>query len=639
MNGLLLAFLTILIPFAGTFLSLFLSQLEDYIAAEGKTRDWALFILVFLPTVIVSILLLPSLHDSVSSYHLWLPNLYLGIRISELSIAFAIIIASCSALLALYSIFYMTEDRNRTRYWFFLQLALAGMMLAIFANNLYWMFGGFEIVSLSAFFLISHFHQKRSEEGEKTSKAGVRYFIISMIGDVFLIIAISFIVRAFGSPVFIDIFDDWVRSPRNIIGSSSSDTRLLIEIFLVLGALIKSGQFPLLLWSLNGNGKDIDIAKAPLPIGAFLITVTLGNSGLFILSNFYPLFTLTGFEKYSSIELFSNVPFLLIGWTVICTMIIATLLLFTSDNLNRIMASASTIQMGFAFLGLSSANQLGFVGSIFHLYSFIPSAIALCVIFGMMYESLKRTTVSRISGLRENNKALEVMGLMALLTFVGIFPTSIYFSRDMIFKSLIESIIPSSLALLIISIICLALLVFTLSKNLMKTLYGELDNDIQINLPNIFSFGIEGLTLLWGCIAGVILLFIGWPTPRFVRGLLNTEIQLGYDFPIFSNWIISIIVLLLIPIIFTLTYFAYRDGTGKIFHKIRESKFMRILSSAIENMFYLEAIYLYGFTKSAKYISKFITNTRLKSSALIVIFAVFALIALFVILFILGGTN
>ena len=637
MNSLLLAFLTILIPFSGTLLSLFLSQLEDYIAAEGKTRDWALFILIFLPTVIVSILLLPFLHDSNSSYHLWLPNFYLGIRISEISVAFAIIIASCSALLALYSIVYMTEDRNRTRYWFFLQLALAGMMLAIFANNLYWMFGGFEIVSLSAFFLISHFHQKRSEEGEKASNAGVRYFIISIIGDIFLIIAISFIVRAFGSPVYIDFFDDWISSPTNIIGKSSSVTRLLIEIFLIIGALIKSGQFPLLLWSLNGSGKDIDVAKAPLPVGAFLTTIFLGNSGLYILNNFYPLLTMTGFEKYSSIELFSNIPFLLIGWSVICTMILATLLLFTTDNANRIMASASIIQMGFAFLGLSSANQIGYVGSLFHIYSFIPTAIALCVIFGMMYESLKRTTISRINGLREKNKALEVMGFIALLSFVGIFPTSIYFSRDMIFKSLIDSIIPSSLVLMILSIICLVLLVFNLSKNLMKTLYGEIDQDLQFNLPNIFSYVVEGLSLLWGIFGGIILIFIGWPTPRFLRGILNTEIELGYDFPIFSNWIISIIVLLLIPIVFTLTYFAYRDGSGKIFHRMRESKFVSVLTRLIENMFYLETIYLFSFTKSTKYISKFATNTRLKSPVFIVTFSIFALIALFVIMFVLGG--
>lgn len=638
LNGLLLALLAILIPAFGALFSLFLSQLEDYIAAEGKTRDWALFILIFLPTTIVTILLLPILHRTNSSSTEWLPGIFFGIHLSELSIAFAVLIAGCSTLLALYSIAFMSDDRYRTRFWFFLQLALSGMMLGIFANNIYLMFFGFEIVSFSAFFLVSHFHQKQTIEGEKAGKAGIRYIIISLIGDLFLVIGLSMLVRAFGSTIFEELFEKWIDVPSNFIGGSSTSTRVLIGVFIILGALIKSGQFPLLFWPLNGNQKDIDLAKTPLPVGAYLISITLGNTGLYIISKFYPLFSNLAQEHLTGIDLFSNIPFLLLGWLVIATMIVATLFLISTENINRTLVSASIVQMGFAFLGLSSANQLGYIAAIFHIFASIPTTLALYVIFGMIYESLKRTQISRIGGIKDNFKELEIMGFIALLSFVGVFPTSVYFSKDMVFKSLLTSALPSSKIILVIAVICSVCLSFGLAKNLFKTLYGELEEEIGIKRPSVISYLSLGISLLWACLAGILFSFIGRPTPRFIRGLLFSEFDLGYDFPIFSDWILSPIILVIIPISITLTYLIYRDGHGHLLTKLRDSKFIIWSRKIIESMFYIETFYTFIFTKPAKYFSKFLAQTRLKSSAAVVILAVFAIIILFAIIFLVGGT-
>ena len=119
MNTIVLLALEIFIPLGGSLLALFLSQLQDNIKAQGKTRDWMLFILIFLPTAIISFFLLPYIHDQVSYSLSWLPGLQLGIRLNEIVTVFVCIISNLSALVALYSIIFMADDSRRTSFWFF----------------------------------------------------------------------------------------------------------------------------------------------------------------------------------------------------------------------------------------------------------------------------------------------------------------------------------------------------------------------------------------------------------------------------------------------------------------------------------------------------------------------------------------
>jgi ech hydrogenase subunit A len=306
MSGLLLAALLVIIPAVGALIGLLLSQLEDSVAFEGKTRDWLLFIFIFLPTAIISIVLLTHLRSGSSFSITWLPGIEIGLHLSRPSIIFACVIANFSALIALYSISFMSFDRYRTQYWFFYQLTIAAMMMGIFSNNLFWLFGGFEVASIGAFFLISHWHRKSGEEGQKAGTAAIRYLIISICGDIFLLIGFGLILVAFNTSLIGELFNKWVAEPVNIIGKSSTATRTIITFFIVFGALIKSAQIPILLWPLSGKSKDYDLAKSPITVAAFLVAITAGNIGLFILSVFQPIFSSTLTEVGTGVPIFSS---------------------------------------------------------------------------------------------------------------------------------------------------------------------------------------------------------------------------------------------------------------------------------------------------------------------------------------------
>jgi NADH:ubiquinone oxidoreductase subunit 5 (subunit L)/multisubunit Na+/H+ antiporter MnhA subunit len=636
-NSIILAALLIIIPAIGTLLGLFLSRLEDSIAAEGKTRDWLLFILIFLPSAFISYIMMGQIHQDSNYLLNWLPGLSIGIRTTEIAVVFACIITSLSALLALFSIAYMRYDRNRSRYWFFFQLTLSAIMITIFSNNLIWLFGGIEVASIGAFFLISHWHQKSGVEGEKASKSAIRFLIMSFIGDVFLLIGFSFLMYAFNSSSLFFISLRWINDPARIIVGSSSSTRLLIKNLIIIGSLIKSAQFPILLWPLSGKNKDNDLAKAPLPIASYLVSVIIGNLGIFVISIFYPLFSARGIETGTGLSLFHETPFIIIGWFAIATLIILTGFILTSDNLNRIIIGIATAQLSFSFLGLSTGSDLGLTAAIFQLLTSTPICIAIALIFGQVIDSLRIKDVSRINGFKSHSPFLYWMGIFSIISFAGIFPTSAYFSRDMLYEALNSSTIPSSLGMLILALIMNLLIIFAAIKTFLKIFHGKLSDEFSTRPLKFESIIGTILAVGWSINSGLILLYYGFPNPHMTGGILGTTMELPYDSLIFSNWIHSPIVLILSITVLVGTYFLYRDGKGSILEKIKNTKFVSFFTNIFDKGLFIDNVYEFIVFKPINFLSKFLSWIRIKAPFMSIIWAILSVVLLISIFIIIGG--
>ncbi len=636
-NSIILAALLIIIPAFGTLFGLFLSRLEDSIAAEGKTRDWLLFIFIFLPSAIISFIMIGQIHQ-LANYPLnWLPGLSIGIRTTELAVVFACIVACLSALLALFSIAYMRYDRNRSRYWFFFQLTLSAMMVAIFSNNLFWLFGGVEVASISAFFLISHWHQKSGEEGEKTSKAAIRFLIMSVFSDIFLLLGFSFLMFSFKTSDLYFLSLNWFNEPARLIIGSSNTTRLLIKILIVFGSLIKSAQFPLLLWTLSGKEKDNDLAKAPLPAAIYLISVIIGNLGLYIISILYPLFSTIGFESETGLELFHNSPFIIMGWFAIATLIIIAGYILTTNNLNRVVIGIATAQVSFSFLGLSASSDLGLTAAIFQLLTSTPICVAIALIFGQVIDSLRIKDISRIKGFKGHSPFLYWMGILSIVSFAGIFPTSTYFSKDMLFEALNSSSIPSSIGLVILTLIMNLVFIFALVKTFLKIFHGEMSDQYSTRPLRFESVIGTVLAVGWAINSGLVLLFYGFPSSHMTGGILGTRIELPYDSPIFSNWILSPIVLILSLAILIGTFSLYYDGKGSILERINKSKFTSFFRLAFDNGLYIDNIYEFIIFQPINFLSKFLTWIRIKAPFISIIWAILSVILLVSIFILIGG--
>ncbi|MBN1328619.1 MAG: hypothetical protein JXA54_04015 [Candidatus Heimdallarchaeota archaeon] len=639
MSGLTLAALLIIIPVVGAFLGIIFGRLEDAYAAEGKTRDWLVFILIFLPSIIISFILFKYLHIPSDYSVSWLPGIAIGLRINEISIVLACAVICLSALLALYSISYMNYDRNRTRYWFFFQLTVSAMMLILFSNNLYWMFGGIEVAAIGAFFLISHWYKKSGEEGEKAGKAAIRYLIMSVIGDIFILIGFSFILVAFKTPIISNIIKIWSQQPIRIVGETSRVTRLLIKLFIAIGALIKSAQIPFLLWPIGGQKLDYDISKAPLPISSSLISVTVGNIGLFLLCIFHPIYSSKGLEVGTNIDLYHHAPFMLIGWLAIFSLIVIIGFLLVAKSINRVTIGASITQLSLAFLSLSTNTTLGFVGTIFQIIVGAPTVIALTLVFGSVIESLRIKDISRVAGIKDKHPLLHLLGIFSLASFAGIFPSSMYFSKDMIFEALRTSAIPAHWALYILTIICSVFVIFALMKTYLQIFYGKVTQDYSTRPLNYLSLISIGAVLSWSMISGMVLILIGYPKPFLFSGLLGRIFTLSYDSPFTANFISSPLILLTSIVAFLTGYFVYRDGEGNILLKFKNSKFILSLNKFFTNGLYFDNVYEILLFRPIDFLGRFFSWTRIKAPFGSIIWAVLSLVLLVCIFLIMGGTS
>jgi len=636
MNGLITALTLIILPLVGILSNLFLSQLDDAIAARGRTRDWLLFFTIFLPTAITSWLLLLHLHAQGAYSFNWLPGVQAGLRLTEFSIVFACIVANLSALVALYSISFMRDDSSMTRFWFFYLLTLEATLLVIFADNLYWLFGGLAVASLGAFFLISHWHKKSGEKGTKAANAAIRYLIISFCGDILLLLSFSFMIVSFKSATISTLLNSWLAPPESILLGSSNNTRLLIKVLLLFGALIKAGQFPLLLWPFTSERKDRDLAKSPLPASLFLIT-TIGSSALFLLGTFKSFFYSRSVEIGTDVSLYHASTLQLIGWFAIITLILIVLVLAVTNSLNRLLVGLAIAQQSFSLLAFSTGSTTGYVAAVFNLIIGLPATLAIVFVFGSILESLRIAALSKIIGIKQKQPRLFILGVLALVNFAGIFPSSVYFSRDMIFTALKTSRVPGALGLLVLGLLCLLLLIALTIKAFQKTMQGNFSEEYAIRKSSTISLMTIGFAFMWSFLAGIALLFYNYPETFLFSGLLNKIFSLEYFGGIFSDKILSPILLCFTLLVFMVMFFLYRQPNRPSLQRLTTTKFSIAVQGIIKKGFYLDSVSEFVLVKPLSYLERFFAWLRIKSSFASVIWAILSLVLLVSILVLVGG--
>jgi len=637
MNGSITAFFVILFPLVGILFNLLLSQLEESVAAKGRTRDWTLFFTIFLPTAITSWFLLRHLHAYGSFTVEWLPGISAGIRLTELVIVFACIISNLGALLALYSISFMRYDSSRTRYWFFYLLTQAAILFAIFADNLYWLFGGLEIASIGAFFLISHWYKKSGQEGQKAASAAKRYLIINFCSDILILLSFSFMIVSFKSANLADLLTLWPTPPEKILLGSSSNTRLLIRMLLALGALIKGAQVPLLFWPLTSEQQDNDLTKTPLPASMLLTTTTIGSSGLFLLLVFKPFFYSRAAEVGTATPLFSASVLQLIGWFAAITLLFIVLTLFATKNINRLLIGLAIAQQSFSFLAFSTGSTVGYVAAIFNLIVGLPSLFVVAFVFGAILESLRVADLPKVAGMKQEHRVLFILGIIAIVNFAGIFPTSLYFSRDMLFTALKTSRVPTMKGILVVAIVCFFVLTFLTVRAFQKVMQRELSSDYVVRGISKTSLSSLFLSLGWSLVAGIFLLFYNYPESFLFSGLLNKIYALDYPIVFFSDIVLSPILLVLTVSVFVAAFVLYWKPERPFLLKLAATKFVVSIERLINNGYYLHKTSEIFLRKPLNFLQRFFAWIRLKSIFASIIWAILSLVVLTSVLILVGG--
>jgi NADH-quinone oxidoreductase subunit L len=257
-----------------------------------------------------------------------------GLLLDQLSIVFVLLITGVGGLIHLYSIGYMAHDERRRRFFGYLNLFVAAMLLLVLADNYLVLFVGWEGVGLASYLLIG-FWQYRPSAATAAKKA----FVVNRVGDMGMSIAIMFMLYLFGSSAFVDVNAGAPQLPAVVA--------TVLGLLLLLGACGKSAQVPLQSWLL-------DAMEGPTPVSALIHAATMVTAGVYLVTRSHAVFAES--EAASTAVVVVGTVTLLFGAWIGCA----------KDDIKKVLAGSTMSQIGYMMLA-AGIGPAGYAFAIFHL--------------------------------------------------------------------------------------------------------------------------------------------------------------------------------------------------------------------------------------------------------------------------------
>jgi NADH-quinone oxidoreductase subunit L len=246
-----------------------------------------------------------------------------GFHLDSLSLVFIFVITFVGFLIHVYSTEFMAEDEGFARFFAYLNLFVASMLILVLADNLVLMYLGWEGVGLCSYLLIGFWYEEK-KNGDAARKA----FIVTRVGDTAMAIGLFMLFDAFGT---LSIKDILAQAPQ--VWSVGSQTAMAIALLLLGGAVGKSAQLPLQTWL-------PDAMAGPSPVSALIHAATMVTAGVYLIARMHVIFELAPTAQ------------LCVGIIGALTLLIAGFSALTQFDLKRVLAYSTISQIGYMFLAL-----------------------------------------------------------------------------------------------------------------------------------------------------------------------------------------------------------------------------------------------------------------------------------------------
>jgi NADH-quinone oxidoreductase subunit L len=326
-------------------------------------------------------------------------DIELGILVDPLSVFMCLVVTGVSALIHLYSVSYLTSDRGLDRYFSYLNFFVFSMLLLVLAGNFVLLIVGWAFVGFASYALISFWYRRNT-----ATAAGMKAFVINVIGDVGLVFAAFFIFRELGTFEYLAVFEE-------AHGAFEPDGGLIVAICLLIcvGAFAKSAQLPLHTWL-------PDAMEGPTPVSALIHAATMVTAGVYLIARCFPLFELA--PTAADISAF-------VGFA---TLLFAASVALVVTDLKRIIAYSTMSQIGYMIMAVSIG---AYAAGLFHLMTHAFFKALLFMAAGSIIGAMAaRQDIDRMSGFRRAmpfTSAMLIIGCLALAGFPGM---SGFFSKD-----------------------------------------------------------------------------------------------------------------------------------------------------------------------------------------------------------------
>jgi NADH-quinone oxidoreductase subunit L len=322
-----------------------------------------------------------------------------SILIDPLSTLMMLVVSGVSMLIHLYSVAYMGGDRGYTRFFAYLNFFVFSMLLLVLAANFFLLIVGWAFVGAASYLLISFWYRRKT-----ATRAGIKAFVINVVGDVGLVLGTYFIFRGTGSLDFLTTFEE----VRSAFGRNDGD---LVAgcLLLLVGAFAKSAQVPLHTWL-------PDAMEGPTPVSALIHAATMVTAGVYLIARMHPLFEQAPIAAD-------------VGAILGCaTLLIAATIGLVVTDLKRVIAYSTMSQIGYMVMAVSSA---AYAAGMFHLMTHAFFKALLFMAAGSVIAAMAGTqNLDRMGGFRRVMPFTFGCMVVGGLALSGVPPFSGFFSKD-----------------------------------------------------------------------------------------------------------------------------------------------------------------------------------------------------------------
>ncbi|PNX46350.1 MAG: NADH-quinone oxidoreductase subunit L [Thermoplasmata archaeon M11B2D] len=388
-------------PLVGSlFAALFTATPKNYIT--GIVASLLLFVSFISSTVLLNYVM--TGHTVHVEMMTWMAtgDLYIpfGFVVDQVSVVMMMVVTVVSTVVHVYSIGYMKYDKGFNRFFAWLSAFVFSMMVLVMSDNFAGLFIGWEGVGLCSWGLIGFWYQK-----ESATWAANEAFIMNRIADLGMLIGIFLVYWNIGSLQYDVVFADIANLPVSVI--------TWIGIFLFIGAMGKSAQFPLHTWL-------ADAMEGPTPVSALIHAATMVTAGVYLVVRSNPIY-----------DLIPDVGYFIASLGAFVAMFAATMALVNRD-MKRIIAYSTLSQLGYMFV---AAGLGAYWVALFHLmaHAFFKALLFLGA-GNVMHAMHDELDPFKMGGLRKVMKGTFVMMTVASVALAGIYPLAGFFSKDLILE-------------------------------------------------------------------------------------------------------------------------------------------------------------------------------------------------------------
>jgi NADH-quinone oxidoreductase subunit L len=334
-------------------------------------------------------------------------NVDASLLLDQLSICFVLLITGVGTLIHIYSISYMSHDEDRRRFFAYLNLFIAAMLLLVLGDSYLNLYVGWEGVGLASYLLIGFWNKKPAY-----AAASKKAFVMNRIGDMGLSFAIMISFASLGTVSFSGVKAE--------ADKASEATMTAIGIMLLIAAVGKSAQFPLQAWL-------GDAMAGPTPVSALIHAATMVTAGVYLIvrSNFV-------FDAAPTAQL-------LVVIVGAITLLFGAIIGMAKDDIKKALAASTMSQIGYMILA-SGLGPAGYAYAIMHLltHGFFKAGMFLgagSVMHGMNDE----VNMRKYGGLRKFMPISFVTFGLGYLAIIGVPPFAGFYSKDMIIETALNA--------------------------------------------------------------------------------------------------------------------------------------------------------------------------------------------------------